>query len=156
MIQANSNTSESESVGQSAGQVVHDVVSLAELQIQLFKSDAGEAVGRLVRPLLVFAAGILLLLGTLPVVLIAIAIGLVSLGMPPAGAYALVAVLSIVVAVGMAAWARQRFLAMPAAFTRSQEELVRNITWIKDAVMNLSARQRQSHDDLRSDRFGRS
>src|SRR5271165_3244741 len=151
MIQMNSTkTSESKTVTQSVGQVVHDIVALAELQVQLFKSDALETGQRFMQPMAVFTLGILLLLATIPVCLIAVALGLVAVGLTPVAAFALVAIISIVAAGALTAWAWLRFHAMPAAFARSQEELARNITWIKDAVMDLTAKPQHSPDDLRN------
>jgi len=153
MIQMNSTpTSESKTVTQSLGRVVHDIVTLAELQVQLFKSDALEALERFFRPLAVFALGILLFLGAIPVCLIAIALGLVALGLPPVPAYALVAVTSMIAAGALATWAWQRFQQLPAGFARSQEELTRNITWVKDAVTDLAAKPPHPPEDLRTKR----
>ena len=107
---------ESATVRQSIGQVFQDIVTLAELQGQLFQSDARELSGRIARPLVVFAAGALLFVVTVPVGLLAIVQCLVALGLPQAAAYGLVAVVGLVAAVGMAAWAWQRFRALPPAF----------------------------------------
>ena len=141
---------ESETVRQSIGHVVEDVVTLAELQARLFQSDACELMKRLARPLTVLAAGALLLLATLPVCLLAIAAGLVAAGVPQAAAHGLVAVTSLVTVAGMTAWALRRFRALPPAFARSQEELADNLSWIKDAVKGLDARPERTPGDDRS------
>ncbi len=155
MIQSNSQVSQSETVTQSASQVVHDIVSLAELQAQLFKSDAQESVAGLMRPVVMFAIAGLLLLAALPICLVAIALGLIALGLPSPAAFALVALAALCAAAGMALWARRRVKELPAAFSRSQEELVRNIAWIKDAVLNLSYRHGSAAADLRNGGHGR-
>ena len=135
MIQFNSARAvESESVRQSIGQVVEDIVTLGGLQGQLFQSDAREIMGRIVQPLAVLAAGTLLFLAMVPVSLLAIAQCLIAIGIPPAAAYGLVAVTSLIAAFGMAAWAWRRLHQLPPAFTRSREELIQNVSWIKAAV----------------------
>lgn len=146
MIQYDTQPSASASVGQSVGQVVRDIVSLTELQIELFKTDAQESAARLMRPLIILSVGFLLALAALPVGLIAIAVGLIALGLPAVAAYALVALASLIAALAVAAWARHRLHEMPAAFARSQEELARNLTWIKDAVTDLTAKTHHRHD----------
>jgi hypothetical protein len=129
-----------ETVRQSAARVVQDVMALAELQGQLFKSDTREIAERIARPVIVFAAGSLLFLATLPVCLLAIAQGLIAAGVPQAAAYASVAAASMVVAVAMATWAARRLRRVPPAFARSREELTQNIVWIKGAVRDMAVR----------------
>ncbi len=127
-------------VRQSIGHVVRDLTNLAELQGRLFRSDAREISEQVKRPLAVFLAGSLLFLATVPVALLAIVQSLVAMGLPQAAAYGLVAVTSLTATAGLAAWAWRRLRAMPPAFARSREELMRNIAWIKDAVEDLAAR----------------
>ncbi len=137
MIESNSKATGPETVSQSFEHVAHDLVTLAELQGQLLKSDARESTARIARPLAVFLAGALLFVATVPIGLSAIAQGLVVAGVPPPAAYGLVAVTSWLVAGGMTIWAWQRFRAMPPAFARSRVELARNLSWIKDIVENV-------------------
>ena len=129
-----------ETVRQSIGHMAEDIATLAELQARLFQSDARESMGRIVRPLAVLAAGAALFVATIPVCLLAIAGGLVTVGVPQAPAYGLVAVASLLAAAGMAAWACRRFRELPPGFTRSREELVQNATWIKNAVKRLAGK----------------
>ena len=137
MIQANpAKAPMSDTVRQSVNQVVHDLATLAELQGLLFQNDAREFAGRIVRPAVVLVAGMLVLLATVPVGLLAIAECLVAAGVPRAVALVLVAVLSAAGAAGMVMWVWRHFQRMPPAFTPSREELKRNIAWIKDAMKN--------------------
>ena len=102
MIQFNSaKAAEPESVRQSIGHIVEDIIILGELQARLFQSDAREIMGQIMRPLVILAGGISLFLATVPVGLLAIADCLVAAGVPLAAAYGLVAVASLVVAAGM-------------------------------------------------------
>ena len=128
-----------EPVRQSFGRVFRDLATLADLQGQLFRSDARDIRQRIGRPLAVFLAGSLLFAATVPVALLAIVQTLVALGLPQAGAYGLVAVTSLAAGAGTASWAWRGLRAMPPAFARSREELMRNIDWIKDALEDLAA-----------------
>jgi hypothetical protein len=144
---------ESETVRQSVGHVVHDIITLVELQGQLFESDAREVGERIARPVIVFAAGTLLFVATVPVCLLTIAEGLVASGVSRAAAYALVAVTSMVAAAGMAAWAWQRFRRMPSGFVRSYEELTYNWSWIKESLNKLACEPAQPREEFNYDRF---
>lgn len=136
---------ESETVRQSIGQVVNDFVALAELQGLLFKSDAREIAEQIVRPVVVLAAGVLLFAATVPVCLLAIAEGLVAGGASRAAALVLAAVLGVIAAAGMGTWAWWRLHRMPPAFAHSREELVRNISWFKDALRDSSSLSPADH-----------
>ena len=126
---------ELETIGQNVGHVFEDLVALAESCSGNFSEVMPAKSGSESRPVAVFMLGMLLLAGTVPVCLLAIAEGLVVAGVPRAAAYAVVIVASLVVAAGMVLWAWQRFRRMPSAFARSREELVQNIHWIERAVM---------------------
>ena len=76
MIQSTSEATESGTVRQSVGKVVHDVVTLAELQGRLFQSDSREFAVRIARPLAVFLGGMVFGAATVPIALVAIADGL--------------------------------------------------------------------------------
>jgi hypothetical protein len=148
MIQSNSsNASEPDTVRHNAGQILHDVVTLSELQARLCVSDAREFMGQTMLPVAVFTAGLVLLLAAIPLCLVAIALGLVAAGLPPVGAYALVAGLSLVAAATMVLWARQTIWKLPAAFARSREEFARNVAWVKNVFTDLAARPEQAPSD---------
>ncbi len=129
----------SETIRQTLGHVVQDLVVLAELQGQLFRNDARESMDRIARPVGVLAASALLLAAAVLILLIAISEGLVAAGVPRAGAYAIVAIVGLAVAWGMALWAWRQFRQLPRPFAHSQEELVRNIAWIKSTLENNMA-----------------
>jgi hypothetical protein len=148
MIQFNSaKAAEPESVRQSIGHMVEDIIILGELQARLFQSDAREITGQIMRPLVILAGGISLFLATVPVGLLAIAHCLVAAGVPLAAAYGLVAVASLVVAAGMGAWAWRRFRRLPPAFARSRDELRQNVSWITAAVKGLAAKPEQARGE---------
>jgi membrane protein implicated in regulation of membrane protease activity len=138
---------ESETIRQNVAHVVQDLAVLTELQGQLFRSDAGEIMERIARPLAILTVSVLLLAATAPVCLLAIAEGLVAAGVPRAGAYALVTAASMAIAAGMALWAWRRFRGAPRPFARSREELIHNLAWIKTAVENLAGNPEQRGSD---------
>ncbi len=135
---------ESGTIRQNVGHVVQDIVALAELQGELFRSDAREMTEQIARPVAVFTVSALLLSATVPVCLLAIGEGLAAAGVPRAAAYALVATASIVAGAGMATWAWRRFRTIPPAFARSREELAQNIAWIKGTLLAANPEQPES------------
>ena len=139
-------TSETESVSRSAGQVAHDVATLAELQIQLFRSDLQEATERFVQPCAVLAAAAVLLVMTIPVWLIMMSLGLIALGLSAGWAYFLVALASTIIAIVLGLWAWKRFKGRPSAFERSREELVRNLTLILRQLDGILRGHNRQHD----------
>jgi hypothetical protein len=143
----NSESQRSQTVRQSAGQVAHDIAALAELQVELLKTDARESVRRFTLPLAVFALGLALLAASLPILLTAAALALVASGLSPAVAFVSVGLAAATVAAVIAAWAVGRFRGLPAAFARSSDEFVRNLSWIRDALLNLAGRPRASEED---------
>ncbi len=135
MIQATStHTRESETVREGLGQVVHDVVNLAELQAELTKRDARESMEKLLAPLAILAVALALLLPTLTLCLMAIALGLVAAGLSPAASYSAVAVASAIAVALLAFWGWRRLRTIPEPFARSREEFGRNVAWIKEAI----------------------
>ncbi len=111
-----------------------DIATLAELQVRLFLLDAKESAKRLAVPAAMILGGGVLLLGTIPVLLLAIAALLVLAGL------GVTASLFISFFLGAAfgtipvviAWSLLR--SSPISFQRSREELAQNVRWIKDAL----------------------
>jgi hypothetical protein len=137
-------------IRQDLGHVVADLVVLAELQGQLFRSDAREIFGQIIRPAAIGAAAALFVQATVLVCLLAIAEGLVAVGLPRAGAYTLAAGVGMIVAVGLAVWTWRQYRRIPHVFARSREELMQNLTWIKNAAKGLAAQPEQSESDWRT------
>jgi multidrug efflux pump subunit AcrB len=141
MIESNiTNGQRSETVGRSVGQVVHDIMNLAELQAELFKQDASEIVGRLMMPFAIMAASLLLLVAALPICLIAIALGLMAAGLSGVVAFAIVAICSLMLVGILASWGWQRLRNTPPGFARSREELGCNLVWVKNAITNAATK----------------
>lgn len=120
------------------GEVTRDVVTLAELQVELFRLDAREATTRLVAPLVLMASAAAVGLGTVPVALAFVAEALAAAGLPHWLAFLVATLLGLVVA-GIAALAGWEMARTPfQAFRRSRDELRRNIDWLKHTVARQS------------------
>ena len=122
-------------VAKGMGELTHDIVSLAELQFELFRIDCREGLRRMLIPvaLLLFAG--IVAVGTVPVALIFIAEFLEqAAGLSRASAYSIAAMSGFIVAVatGVGGWSYMR--GAVRVFERSREELTRNMTWIKHAL----------------------
>jgi formate hydrogenlyase subunit 3/multisubunit Na+/H+ antiporter MnhD subunit len=117
------------------GELLHDAISLAELQAELFKIDCREGMRRALVPLVLLFSAAILALGSVPIVLIFVAEVLIEGGHFSRTAAFLIAAamgLGIAGAVGWAGWSYSRRSAR--MFRRSAEELTRNLAWIKRVV----------------------
>ena len=124
-----------ESMVESVTEFVNDITTLAELQLKLTAVDAREAVGRAVVPAALVGAGLVLLLGSLPVVLLGVADLLVSAGMAQGWARLLTGLGALVVAGVLAALSAPALARSLGSFRRSSEELARNVAWVKTVVV---------------------
>lgn len=119
----------------SMADLAHDAVALAELQGRLFAVDAKETGRRAVLPTVLAAAGAVLFLGTILIVLLGIAALLYEVAGLPAWASLLLTAVGALLAVGMllaVAWNRYQRSTWP--IKRSQDELVRNVRWMMDVL----------------------
>ena len=117
------------------GELTHDIVSLVELQFELFRVDCREGLRRILIPvaLLLFAG--IVALGTVPIVLILLAEFLTqAAGLSRAVAFLIAALSGFIVAlaIGVVGWFYMR--GVVRVFERSREELTNNMTWIKHAL----------------------
>jgi hypothetical protein len=111
-----------------------DIASLAELQTRLFLLDVKESMTRIATPIVLAVIGGALLLGSLPVLLLAIAASLILLGIGLATALFIAFLIGTVLGTIALAIARSRLRNAFVAFQRSREELAQNIRWIKGAL----------------------
>jgi hypothetical protein len=117
------------------GELTHDIVSLAELQFELFRSDCREGLKRMLIPVALLLVAGIVAAGTVPVALILVAEFLAqAAGLSRAAAFSIAALGGFIVtaAIGLAGWSRIRGVAR--VFERSRGELTRNMTWIKHAL----------------------
>jgi hypothetical protein len=149
MNQRNGSTLPPHGVAKGMGELMHDIVSLAELQFELFRIDCREGLRRMLVPvaLLLFAG--IVAAGTVPVALIAIAEFLTQvagLSRPAAFFIAALSGLIVAVAAGVLGWFSLR--GVVRVFARSREELTRNMAWIKQALQRpapIETPQPQDH-----------
>jgi formate hydrogenlyase subunit 3/multisubunit Na+/H+ antiporter MnhD subunit len=126
-------------VAKGMGELAHDIVSLVELQLELFRVDCRNGLRRILIPvaLLLFAG--IVALGTVPIVLIFFAEFLTqAAGLSRAAAFSIAALSGFIVAlaIGVAGWSYMR--GVVHVFERSREELTNNMIWIKHALKRSS------------------
>lgn len=127
--------------------LAHDAIELAELQAKLLKLDAQAAARDSGMSIALLVVGACLLLGCVPVALVALGEWfVVQFGWPRSGAYGAVAAIGLVLSVGasVAAWYRLR--SAGAALQRSRDELNRNLAWIKSNLKRDRSSARSSSD----------
>jgi hypothetical protein len=135
-------------VAQGMGDLTHDIVSLAELQFELFRNDyRGGMKGLLVPVVLLLVAGIVAL-GTAPIALLLLAEILIEVnGLSRVSALSIAALSGFIVAaaLGVVGWSQLR--GVGRVFQRSREEWNRNLNWIKLALKRSPPIESQQPDD---------
>lgn len=122
-------------VAASFSELAHDAIELAELQVQLFSMDIQAATRRSRASFLLGVVGVCLLLGAVPVILLAIGeVFAERWGWSRAGGYALAAGLGIVASIGLSAAAWYSFRSGIDTMKRSRDELNRNLAWLKSSL----------------------
>lgn len=134
-------------------ELLGDVMTLGELQVQLFRIDWEQCKARAVVPLVTLAIGAVLLLSCVPVALVCLALFIDELTRLTPAASFLVAVgigliLGGLLALGSAWYLRNSF----AMFKRSQSELDQNYRWVKSMLGRMSTAPFKSKED---DRYAR-
>jgi len=122
-------------VAKDMGQLTYDIMSLAELQFELFRNDCRAGMRGLLVPVAMLLLATIVAVGSVPLALIFIAEFLVqAVGLSRAAAFSIAALGGFIVAValGVVGWSHIRGIGR--VFERSREELSRNITWIKHAL----------------------
>jgi hypothetical protein len=135
-------------VAKDMGELTHDIVSLVELQFELFRNDCREGLKGLLIPLALLLFAGIVAAGTAPVALIFLAELLVqAAGLSRAAAFSIAALGGCIVAatLGVAGWSR--FRGAGRVFERSREELTRNMTWIKHVLKRPAPIEGQSPRD---------
>jgi len=122
-------------VAMSFSGLTHDAIELAELQAQLFALDVKSSSRKARTSLVLAVVGLCILLGTIPVALIALAELLNEvIGWPTAAGYGVATLVGLLISAGilLAAWAsiRQGIVTMQ----RSRDELTKNIAWLKSSL----------------------
>ena len=117
------------------GELTHDIVSLAELQFDLFRIDCREGLKRMLVPVAMLLVAGIVAVGTVPIALIFIAEFLTqAAGLSRAAAFSIVALSGFLVALAMGVVGWSYLRRVVRVFERSREELTQNMTWIKHAL----------------------
>jgi Putative Actinobacterial Holin-X, holin superfamily III len=130
-----SNPAPPNGVAKDMGELTHDIVSLAELQFELFRNDCREGLKGLLIPVALLLVAGVVALGTVPIALLLMAELLTQVaGLSRASALSIAALsgLLMALALGVVGWSYIR--GVGRVFERSREELTRNMTWIKHAL----------------------
>jgi hypothetical protein len=115
----------------------NDVATLAELQAKLAVYDAKECASRAPIPLIVVAAASILALGSVPVILIGLADWIASsTRLSAGGAQLIVGLVSLVLAGVAVIVALRSLIRSLESFRRSNEELTRNLSWIRTVLVH--------------------
>jgi len=126
-------------VAKNMGELTHDIVSLAELQFELFRIDCRDGLKRILIPVAMLLVAGIVTAGTVPIVLILFAELLVqTANLSRAAAFSIAALGGFIVAaaMGLVGWSYAR--GVVRVFERSREELAGNMTWIKHALKRPS------------------
>jgi hypothetical protein len=112
--------------------IMHPLISLVELQAELFRIDVRDGVVRLLTPLILLALAGAVGLATCCVALFLIAELLVDLGgFSRGGAFAIAAAAGLILTAGLVVAAGLCLRASLTVFDRSKAECSRTIEWIK-------------------------
>jgi uncharacterized membrane protein YqjE len=123
------------SAARSVGQILHDILTLAQLQAQLFVLDARDGVAKIQRPLLALAAGAVLAICAIPIALIGIALLLIDVAhLSRLAAFWITFIFAIFIAASLVAYAVAWFRKPPGLFEYSREELANNIERVKEML----------------------
>lgn len=124
-------------VATSFGDLAHDVIELTELQAELFATDVRDTSRSVRLGVALGAAGVVLFLGSVPVLLAAVAYLLIEQrGWSHAAGFGAATFVGLLLSGGVlaAAW---RWLRMSVVtLHRSRDELKRNIAWVKSSLRN--------------------
>lgn len=117
------------------GEFAHDAVTLTELQAQLFVADVRECGQRVLVPSLVLLGGVALALACFPIALAALALWLAQVLETSYAAGFLIAVVVGAVFSGLlCVIGYLQIRGRLAVLRRSQQELIRNLRWIKKVL----------------------
>ena len=122
-------------VAASVGDLTHDVIELSELQVQLLSLDAKQSMEKARACLVLAVVGACVLLGTIPVALLALAALLIEqLGWSVAAGTAVATFVGLLIAGVVMGVAYSYIKKGLVSFDRSREELRRNVAWLKSTL----------------------
>ncbi len=119
----------------SIGQILHDILTLGQLQAQLFKLDARDAGVKLQTAMVALFGGVVLAVCAVPIGLIGIALFLTDVGhLSRLAAFWITFIFAIFVAAVLVGYGIAWFRKPPRLFECSREELVNNIERVKEML----------------------
>lgn len=122
-------------VAGSVSNLTHDVIELSELQAKLFMLDLKRSSQRTRTCLILAVVSICVLLGTIPVALIALAYLFVEqLEWSHAAAFAVATVVGLAITAALAGSAWSIAQSGLVSLERSRQEFSRNIAWLKTSL----------------------
>jgi uncharacterized membrane protein YqjE len=132
-------------LGRNLSDFAHDVVTLAELQLQLLSVDLRDTRATAVPSAIMLCSGLIFAFGTIPLLLAAIAFLLVEFaGWTYSAAFGLVALASITIA-GLLAWfGWTRLMAALSVLKRSRDELRETMHWVKESLRTASSAEQRA------------
>jgi putative superfamily III holin-X len=138
-------------------EIANDVLTLAEFQAKLAALDFREAAGKAAVPIGLTMAGLVLLAASLPVVLLSLA-WLLATALQIHVGWAMLMTASVAMALaGIAGgFGATRLIRSFDSFRRSQEELSRNLSWVRTVLRYRGQDDDRSQSDLSKSAHGRS
>ena len=131
---------EEPNVATSFAGLAHDVIELGELQAQLFAHDVKSTTQKTRTSLLLSVVGACVLLGSIPVLLYALAeVFVEQFGWSQSAGFAVAALIGIGASAALLAAAWNRLSVGLHSMQRSRDELNRNIAWIKSSLRSQSS-----------------
>ena len=129
------------------GEFAHDVFTLAELQAQLLAADVRECSQRVLVPGVALLGGVVLGLASLPIALAGLALLIIQVfGTSYAAGFLSAALVGAVLSALLCVIGLVHVRRQVAVLGRSQQELVRNLRWIKK-VLERSRNTRSNSND---------
>lgn len=136
-MNGSSTNGSSESVVGSIAGFGNDVANLAELQLRLAALDFKESAGRARLPLVLVGAGLVILLGSVPVAIGGLALLVAErFSISHGWALLLTAGATMLLTGLVVALAGLRLGSSLESFRRSRDELVRNVSWIRTVLVH--------------------
>ncbi len=130
------------------GEFAHNVLTLAELQAQLLVADLRHCRHKLFVPGLVLLVGVALALACFPFALIVLALCIKeTVGTTYAASFLIVLGLGIVTGASLCTFSWIQIRKHTAVLSRSQQELVRNVLWIKKVLERSRIKRGNSFDN---------
>ena len=141
-------------IGQNMAELLHDIIVLAELQLQLLRCDARQCLAQIVVPAVFLLCAGVLLLSCIPLALVCIAL-FIAEGTTLNFGQSFLLTLAIGLVVGgaaalVSAWFLRRGFAV---LKRSQIEFQQNLDWVKRMFKRLGSVASRSRRTDHSDRY---